>query len=102
MWKQRVILKDRIDRTVVSGDALHRPATNENMAGCRLLKAGDQTQGRRLAAATRTQQCEKFAILDLDADVINRADIASARLEFLDDVLQFNIKRCHRFAPAPM
>src|SRR5207302_7920506 len=68
MREQRVILEYEPDiaamrRLVVEALATHpdRPATQR-------LKPGDTAQGRRLAAAARPKQREKFALMDLERD----------------------------------
>ena len=56
--------------------------------GLGMLEAGDRHQRRRLAAAARPEQREELALLDREADVVERALVA----ELLDEVLHVDLR----------
>ena len=75
-------------------------------AGGGLLEAADHAQGRRLAAAGRTEQAEELAVLDLEVDVVD-GDHVAERLRHLDEAdvdrpghgaLRGSRRACHRDA----
>ena len=62
--EQRVVLEDRVDAAAVRRDAGDRLAGEEDLAGRRLLEAGDHPERRRLAAARRAEQARERAAGD--------------------------------------
>jgi len=91
MGEERVVLKYGVDWTMVSRDAFHGAATDQDAPGRRLLEPGDQAQGRGFAAAAGSEQGEKLAVGDLHANLVDRAHDRSAGLELLDDIAQLDV-----------
>ena len=59
------------------------------------LEAGQHPQQRGLAAAGRPQQREELALVDVDADIVDRVDVA----ELLGDVLDLDERLGARVLP---
>ena len=76
---------------------MSRPATTMRPFGDALL-AEQQAQKRRLSRSGRTDQEEKFALLDLGGDVAQRDDVA---LVDLGDVLEEDHGGVEARRPAP-
>src|ERR1700726_446724 len=55
-----------------------------DLAGIRLLEAGNDAQGRRLAATARSEQRENLAAMDVERDVVKGTE----RIELLGDAAQ--------------
>jgi hypothetical protein len=72
MRKQRIVLEDRVDVAPIGRNALRGLAEYLDMAGGRLVEAGDQPQAGRLARAGGSQHGEEFASLDLEVDLVDR------------------------------
>ena len=89
--EQRVGLEHRVDVALVGrhgGDVL---AVEPDRARRRLLEAGDQPQGRRLAAARRPEQREELPLPDLQRHVLDRLEVA----EVLADAFQLDRELRH-------
>ena len=79
MREQRIVLEDGVDVAPVGRDAVGALAENLDMAGGRLLEAGDQAQARRLAGARRAEHGEELARPDVEVDRVDglhRAEMA--------------------------
>jgi hypothetical protein len=74
--KQRVGLEHHVHGPLVRRHARHVLAVDQNAAGTRCFEAAEHAQQRGLAAAGRSQQAENLALIDLQADVIDRLEIA--------------------------
>ena len=62
--KQRVALENRVDLTLIRRNVVQTLAVEEHIAGIRLLKAADNAQRGRFAAAGRTEQRHELTALD--------------------------------------
>ena len=76
--EERVGLEDRVDVALVRRPRAHVLAAEQERALVGVLEPGDQAQGRRLAAAGRTEQREKLTVPDAEAEVVHRGDVAVA------------------------
>jgi hypothetical protein len=116
--EERVLLEDHVDVAPERRDADHVTAVEEDLAGGRLLEAGDHPQGGRLAAARGAQQREELALGDPQVDALDRPDVVAAGGELLLDPDQLDRVQavlfgngrpgarldpgvCHRLVPCP-
>ena len=60
-------------------------------AGCRLVDAADEIEDRRLAGAVRADDREDLALVDAEADAVDRLDAAEMHGQI------FDLEQCHRF-----
>ena len=74
MREERIVLEDGVDRPPIGRHALDRLAEDLDMAGRRLLEAGDQAQAGRLARARRPEHGEELARRDVEVDAVDGAD----------------------------
>ena len=84
--EQRVVLEHEADLAlahVLVGRVL---AVEQDAAVGRVLEAGDDAQQRRLAAARRAEQRDELAGRELEADIVERDEVA----ERLADVADFD------------
>ena len=65
----------------------HVEAEHPDLAGVGLAEALEDLDGRRLAGAVRAEQAEDLARADLEADAVNRLDLAIVLLQvaYTDD-----------------
>ena len=87
MGKKCEVLKHQVDRPMIGrqvGDVL---AVEHDAPAVGLLEASDDAQGRGLAATGGAEQGYEFALSDVEADVVDRPDVA---LERTSQTLQFN------------
>src|SRR5262249_9423329 len=104
--KQRIVLEQQADVTLIRPLAGHRLAGDFDDALFGMLEAGDEPQGGRLAATARPQQRDDLAGANAEADIVDRI----RRPEPLDDVAEFDDglgSRCHlhsyeRKTPCPI
>ena len=82
--ENRVALEHHVGRALVGGDARHRLPGDDNSAVGRLVKPGDQTQQRGLAAARRAEQGEELAFPDGRIDAAERGDGAKGLADAFD------------------
>ncbi|MNT61554.1 hypothetical protein D3C72_1992070 [compost metagenome] len=82
MREQRIGLEHHVDRALVGRHRRHVLAIDLDGARGRLLEAGQHAQQCRFAGPRTTQEAEKFALVDVERDVVDRRDIT----EFLGDV----------------
>jgi hypothetical protein len=88
----RVGLEDDADGAMVGAeeDALagggHHGAVDGDLAAVRALQAGDEPQGRGLAAAAGAEQGDQLALGDLDVDAVDRVAARRAARVPLDHV----------------
>ena len=100
MRPDSIRLEHDAEITPLSGnvDALRRVvediASDGDPAGLGRLEAGDRHQRRRLAAATRPEQREELAFLDLEGDVVQCAVLG----ELFDERFDLNLR--HRDLPS--
>ena len=64
VWEQRITLEYGVDLALIRRNIVQTLAVEEYIAGIRLLKAADDTQRGRFAAAGRAQQRDELAALD--------------------------------------
>jgi hypothetical protein len=74
--KQRVGLEHHVHGPLVRRHARHVLAVYENAAGARGFEAAEHAQQRGLTAAGRPQQTKNLALINLQADIIDRFEIA--------------------------
>ena len=74
--EQGVLLEHRVDAALVGGDARHVLALEQHLAGGGHFKPADDAQQRGLAAAGGPQQRDKFALADVQVDVVQHLGIA--------------------------
>ena len=72
MREQRIVLEHGVDVAPVGRDALGALAENLDVAGGRLLEAGDQAQAGGLARARRPEHGEELARPDVEVDAHRR------------------------------
>ena len=60
------------DNAAISARSRHRVALHEDLPGGGLLETREHFENSRLAAPAGTEEAEKFAGLDLDAEVLHR------------------------------
>ena len=89
MGEQRVLLKHRVDAALVRRNGQHVRALEQHAALVGHLKAADDAQKRRLAAARGAQQRDEFALANVQIDVVQHLGIAEA----LADSLQLDQTR---------
>src|SRR4029453_16013181 len=66
--EQRVVLEHRVDVPLVRGRLRHAGAIEQDLPLARPLEPRDHPQGRRLAAAGRTQEREELTGWHLEVD----------------------------------
>ena len=64
VWEQRIALEHGVDLALIGRNIVQALAVEEYIAGIRLLKAADDAQCGRFAAAGRTEQGHELAALD--------------------------------------
>jgi hypothetical protein len=64
--KQRVIPEHHVEGSAMRRHRRKIDAVEQNAAGVGTLEARDQAQQRGLAATRRPQQCEEFALMDVE------------------------------------
>jgi len=72
VWEQRVMLKDRIDVTLVRRDLRDVHALESDGSGSRALESGDHPQGSRLTASGWAEHGEEFTGADRKISVGHR------------------------------
>src|SRR5262249_3330179 len=84
--KERVALEHGVDLAAVRRRRWHVGAVEQDLSLRRALEAGDEPQGRRLAAARRAEQGEELACLDGDVDPVDGGDLTEllSQLDELD------------------
>ncbi|MNO97278.1 hypothetical protein D3C76_889790 [compost metagenome] len=76
--EQGVVLEHGVDVTLVGRYASGFDAMDADRAAVRLLEAGDQAQAGGLARTGRPEHGEEFAVIDVDADLVDGLDLAEA------------------------
>ena len=76
--EQRVVLKDGVDGSVVSGELSDVLAADLDRARVRNVEAGDHPEGRRLPRPRRSEHGEELAAADLEVHVVHRDDVSVA------------------------
>ena len=87
MREKRISLKDRVDRPFVGRKIGNIFAVQKNFALRRQFESGYHSEGRRLAAAGRSQKGNEFTALDIQIEV---RDGGEAVIVCFCDVLQLN------------
>jgi hypothetical protein len=88
-------LEHHVDRPLIRRHAGHVLAVDQYPAGARRLETPEHAQERRLAATRCAEQAEDLALVDLEADVVNRLEIA----ERLRDPLDLDVRTRARIPP---
>src|SRR6185369_6193859 len=76
--EQRVVLKDDAEIAPIRWFARHVAAADTDSAVVGLGEAGDEAQGRGLAAARRPEQDEELAFGGFERHSVDRGDLAVA------------------------
>ena len=84
-----------LDRPPVGRHAGEVLAVEEDLAGARLLEAGDHAHQRRLAAAGRPEEREELALVDDQRQVVDGDEVAEA----LGDVAELDEGLRRRIVP---
>ena len=90
MRVQRVVLEHHRDVAVLRRSVADIDAPDHDRAARQLLQAGHQPQERRLPAAGGADEHHELPLADLEADVVDRLDLAR---EDLRDVVQADARR---------
>src|SRR5439155_17724547 len=77
------------------GCGIHRATVDPDRPGRGFFEPGNRTQGRRLAAAGRTQQGDMLAAPHREADPVDREDAAIAN----DEIGDLDARFAHRNSP---
>jgi hypothetical protein len=85
-----IVLKHHGNVAVLGRNVVNPFAVDKNVAGGNLLKAGHQAQRRGFTAAGRTDQYDKFLVINSQVGIFDRDH--SAGIDFVD-IFQNNI--CH-------
>jgi len=104
-WEQRIALKDRVHVAAVRWHGGDVGAVEQYPPGRRPLKAGDEPQGGRLAAAGGPEQGEELTTGDLQIDIVHRdlgetlgerdqLDAATGHLGYLPFIDGFRLAAC--------
>ena len=72
------MLEHEADAALLRDDVRDVAVADQDAAGVGRLEAGDDAQERRLAAAARAEQRGQRAVRDLDADIVERREVAEA------------------------
>src|SRR5712691_187106 len=83
--KERVVLEHHAEVAPVRGHVREPAATEQDLAGRRRFEAGDHHEGRGLAGATRSEQCQELPGCHREGDVVHRED-SSERLGHRDEL----------------
>ena len=94
--EERVLLEDGVDIALVRRDSADVDAVQQDLAGCRLLEAGDHLECRRLPAAGRPEHREELALLDSEVRLLDRDEVT----ERLAHVIELNDDVAHSVAVA--
>ena len=84
---QSIVLEDHGDVTVLGGHVVDQTAADVQLAFGNLFQTGDHTQGSGLTAAGRTDQNDKFLVLDLQVELLDCHDTLIGDLQV--DLLLF-------------
>ena len=84
MRKQRVVLEDEADVALVGGQARQVAVSQPDGARRRRHEAGDEAQGRRLAASARAEQRNELARADADGEVLQHLRGAVMRADMVE------------------
>jgi hypothetical protein len=68
---QGVVLENHGDVAVAGRDPVDQPTINEDLSGGNGLQTADHTQRRRFAAARRSNEDHKLAVVDFNVYVIH-------------------------------
>ena len=84
--EERVMLKNETDFAIANADVARVLAVKEHFAGVGRFEARDNSEQRRFARARESQQRNQLAGLDMEADMIDRNEVA----ELLADVSELD------------
>ena len=71
MRKERIVLKDHIDRAPIGRNADDGAATDQNVPLTRLFEPGDDSERGRLATAGRAEQRNEGALSDVQVHAVD-------------------------------
>ena len=83
--EQRVVLEHEPDLALAGVRVRHVAAVQRDAAVIDLGQAGDRAQQRALAAAARSEQHEKLAVLDVERDVVDDGLVLIALGDLVED-----------------
>ena len=83
---ERIILKDHRDVALFGREIVYALAVNDKIAARYRFEARNHAQKRRFAAAGRTDQNDKFAIVYIERRVFDRAYSAIEYLAYISQL----------------
>jgi hypothetical protein len=97
--EDRVVLEDEADVSVAGIEPGDRHVVEVDLAGSRLLEAGDHVHRGGLAAARRPEQSDERAVLDNEIESLDGLHLAEVLGELLDPDLGHWVRRYLLIAP---
>ena len=82
VWKQRIGLEHHVDRPLIGRNAGHVLTIDPDAAFGGRFKSGEHAQKRCLAAAGAAEEGKQFALVDIEAHIVDGYEVT----EFLGDV----------------
>jgi len=86
VWEQSIILEHHSSITFIRRQRGDVPIVEEYIAGSGMVKACYHPKDRGFATSTGAKQAEEFAIINLQAQSLNRGDI----IKLLGDICQLD------------
>jgi hypothetical protein len=93
--EQRVALEDRVDRTPERRHARHVVVADEHAPRRRFLEPRNDAQGRRLAAARRTEQSEERTRRDGQVQFFDRREAGEPLADVVESEVGSGRRRLH-------
>src|ERR1700686_4956502 len=84
MWKERVILKDRVDIALEGGNLRHVAAVQRDPAARQSFETRDQSEGRGLARTRGAKHRKELSLADLEVHAGHRDHIPEALLDIVE------------------
>ena len=82
MRPERKVLKDHLHAALTDRHVIYERAVDKDRAAVRFFEAGDESQGRRFAAAALADDDEKFTCIDIQVGLIDGGHGAESLCEF--------------------
>ena len=86
MREQGILLEDCIDIAAISRDVIDAFSVKQTFTGVGCFKTADDAQGCGFTASGRTENGNKFFIIDIKIDVVENA----FSVKFLDNIVKLN------------